>query len=102
MKSMLLRVVRKDGAVETISIDASTTVHIGEDVDGKPENHLTTSSGVYHLFSEDGTYNGWAMVERAIVRGSADGQPPVTMQGVSRAEAIERHRSVENHEQEKG
>lgn len=53
---MKLRVVRRDGSIETISAVGPAEIHHGEGMD-----HLHSADGMDHYFLHDGTYDGWGM-----------------------------------------
>ena len=52
---MKMRVMRRDGSVETISVVGPAEVHHGEGMD-----YLHSANGLEHWFLHDGTYDGWS------------------------------------------
>ena len=52
-----VRVERRDGQIETLSLLGPIAVHRGDGMD-----HLHSADGIDHWFLHDGTYDGWSMV----------------------------------------
>ena len=57
---MKMRVMRRDGKVETISVVGPAEVHHGDGMD-----HLHSADGMEHWFLHDGTYDGWSAAASA-------------------------------------
>ena len=91
---MKLKLQRRDGQHETISIVGPVEVHHGEKMD-----HLHSADGMDHYFwSDDGTYDGWGMgapTGDAAIE-VAEGQDVLDHPAVrSIIERVERERKIE-------
>ena len=51
---MNLRVERRDGRIETITVVGPAEIHHGEGL-----NHQHSAEGLDHYFTPDGHYDGW-------------------------------------------
>lgn len=51
---MKIKVIRKDGSKEIITLTEPLTIVRGEQL-----NYIRTSTGMEHWFDQDGNYDGW-------------------------------------------
>lgn len=77
---MLIQVKRRDGKIETISIEPTAIVRHGGTL-----NTIKNPSGLEHFFTPDGEYDGWG---QAVAEGTTIEQAQALMADT------ERHRSV--------
>ena len=78
---MKMRVLRRDGFIETISVVGPVEVHHGDGMD-----HLHSGDGMDHYFLHDGTYDGWGIA-------APQGMTMETM--TETIERVERDRKIE-------
>jgi hypothetical protein len=78
---MKIRVQRRDGALETITLKGSQFI-----LDGDTLDHFVSEHGREHFFTKDGYYDGWGQQVRT----------EMTMEQVkSEADLIELYRDIE-------